>query len=158
MWRVWRGVPDCMKLEEWESEYRRGRNPRGCPWGVLTIVMGMKMQDIITALADRQEHSLKLVGNDETDSLYRAAGASRVSEGAACVNASRYSCPCCGRGADRMMRVRLEHHPRWIALCAMCSASMIAKFPGTMVGGLIRPARRRRTRRVERRPSIRRAG
>ncbi len=63
----------------------------------------------------------------------------------------RYACPCCGQGAKRVMRVRVvspQHgHSRWVALCAVCAASMLAKVPGTIVGGMVRPSRRRRTNR-----------
>ncbi len=65
----------------------------------------------------------------------------------------RYACPCCGQGARRVMRVRVvspQHgHSRWVALCAVCAASMLAKVPGTIVGGLVRPTRRRRPMRVQ---------
>ncbi|MBL4697591.1 MAG: hypothetical protein JKX70_02035 [Phycisphaerales bacterium] len=60
----------------------------------------------------------------------------------------RYSCPCCQQGATRVMRVRIAHHrigkPRWMAMCAVCAASMLARIPGTIVGGMVRPSRRRR--------------
>ncbi len=65
----------------------------------------------------------------------------------------RYACPCCGEGAKRVMRVRVvspQHgHSRWMALCAVCAASMLARVPGTIVGGLVRPTRRRRPMRVQ---------
>ena len=60
----------------------------------------------------------------------------------------RYSCPCCQQGATRVMRVRIANHqigkPRWMAMCAVCAASMLARIPGTIVGGMVRPSRRRR--------------
>ena len=59
----------------------------------------------------------------------------------------RYACPCCGQGASRVMRVRVNEYqqgqPRWVALCAVCAASMLAKVPGTVVGGMVRPSRRK---------------
>ncbi len=59
----------------------------------------------------------------------------------------RYACPCCGQGATRVMRVRVNEYqqgqPRWVALCAVCAASMLAKVPGTVVGGMVRPSRRK---------------
>ncbi len=60
-----------------------------------------------------------------------------------------YSCPCCGDGARRVMRVRVLTHPRWVAVCAVCAASMLAKIPGTIVGGMVRPSRRRRSVRLQ---------
>ncbi len=61
----------------------------------------------------------------------------------------RYSCPCCGEGARRVMRVRVVTQPRWVAVCAVCAASMLAQIPGTIVGGMVRPTRRRRPMRVQ---------
>tara|TARA_R110002072_G_scaffold42064_11_gene118011 strand:+ start:28865 stop:29368 length:504 start_codon:yes stop_codon:yes gene_type:complete len=59
----------------------------------------------------------------------------------------RYACPCCGQGATRVMRVRVKEYqqgqPRWVALCAVCAASMLAQVPGTVVGGMVRPSRRK---------------
>ena len=59
-----------------------------------------------------------------------------------------FSCPCCQHSVSRAMRVRVAgKHPaqsRWIALCAVCAASMLASVPGTIVGGMVRPTRRRR--------------
>ncbi len=59
----------------------------------------------------------------------------------------RYACPCCGQGASRVMRVRVNEYqqgqPRWVALCAVCAASMLAQVPGTVVGGMVRPSRRK---------------
>lgn len=60
-----------------------------------------------------------------------------------------YSCPCCGEGTRRVMRVRVLTQPRWVAVCAVCAASMLAKLPGTIVGGMVRPTRRRRPMRVQ---------
>ena len=65
----------------------------------------------------------------------------------------KYACPCCGGGARRVVRVRVADEvdsaskakPRWVALCAVCAASMLAKVPGTIVGGSVRPSRRRRS-------------
>lgn len=62
---------------------------------------------------------------------------------------ARYSCPCCGEGARRVMRVRVVTQPRWVAVCAVCAASMLAQIPGTIVGGMVRPTRRRRPMRVQ---------
>lgn len=60
----------------------------------------------------------------------------------------RYACPCCGDGATRVMRVRIISQPRWVALCAVCAASMLVRIPGTIVGGMVRPTRRKRVSRV----------
>jgi len=64
----------------------------------------------------------------------------------------RFACPCCGQGIKRAMRVRVANGhtapPRWIALCAVCAASMLARIPGTIVGGMVRPSRRKRLNRV----------
>jgi hypothetical protein len=60
-------------------------------------------------------------------------------------NRGGYSCPCCGEGAKRVMRVRVvdpRTRSRWIAMCAVCAASMLAKIPGTIVGGMVRPTRK----------------
>lgn len=56
----------------------------------------------------------------------------------------RYACPCCGGGASRVMRVRIATQPGWSAVCAVCAANLLAKVPGTIVGGMVRPTRRRR--------------
>ena len=71
--------------------------------------------------------------------------------------AGGYSCPCCNERASRVMRVRvvssqLTHlgaGPRWVAMCAVCAASMLARIPGTIVGGMVRPTRRRRPMRLQ---------
>ena len=57
----------------------------------------------------------------------------------------RYTCPCCGQGATRVVRVRVATQPSWVALCAVCAASMLVRYPGTIVGGMVRPTRRRRS-------------
>ncbi len=57
----------------------------------------------------------------------------------------RFECPCCGDGARRVMRVRVVSQPRWVAVCAVCAAGMLAKVPGTIVGGMVRPSRRKRS-------------
>lgn len=56
----------------------------------------------------------------------------------------KYACPCCGGGASRVMRVRVASQPGWSAVCAVCAANLLAKVPGTIVGGMVRPTRRRR--------------
>ena len=58
----------------------------------------------------------------------------------------KYACPCCGHGASRVVRVRVAHRPGWSAVCAVCAATLLAKIPGTIVGGMVRPTKRRRTR------------
>lgn len=55
----------------------------------------------------------------------------------------KYSCPCCGHASSRVVRVRVPSHARWSAVCAVCAAMLLAKMPGTIVGGLVRPTRRR---------------
>lgn len=64
----------------------------------------------------------------------------------------RYACPCCRQGTTRVMRVRVSmvptHPPRWVGVCAVCAASMLAQIPGTIVGGMVRPTRRKNPRRV----------
>lgn len=57
----------------------------------------------------------------------------------------RFECPCCGDGARRVMRVRVVSQPRWVAVCAVCAAAMLARVPGTIVGGMVRPSRRKRS-------------
>lgn len=56
----------------------------------------------------------------------------------------KYACPCCGHGSSRVVRVRVPSHARWSAVCAVCAAMLLAKLPGTIVGGMVRPTRRRR--------------
>lgn len=56
----------------------------------------------------------------------------------------KYACPCCGGGASRVMRVRIMSQPGWSAVCAVCAANLLARVPGTIVGGMVRPTRRRR--------------
>lgn len=56
----------------------------------------------------------------------------------------RYSCPCCGHASSRVVRVLVPTHTRWSAVCAVCAAMLLAKMPGTIVGGMVRPTRRRR--------------
>ncbi|MBO6738439.1 MAG: hypothetical protein JJ916_01140 [Phycisphaerales bacterium] len=56
----------------------------------------------------------------------------------------KYSCPCCNHATSRVVRVRVANRPRWSAVCAVCAATLLAKVPGTIVGGMIRPTRRRR--------------
>tara|TARA_E500000318_G_scaffold2060_1_gene2856 strand:- start:174115 stop:174588 length:474 start_codon:yes stop_codon:yes gene_type:complete len=58
----------------------------------------------------------------------------------------KYACPCCGHGSSRVVRVRVPSHARWSAVCAVCAAMLLAKMPGTIVGGMVRPTRRRGTR------------
>ncbi len=58
----------------------------------------------------------------------------------------KYSCPCCGHATSRVMRVRVSTQPGWSAVCAVCAATLLAKIPGTIVGGMVRPTRRRRSR------------
>lgn len=56
----------------------------------------------------------------------------------------KYSCPCCSHATSRVVRVRVANRPRWSAVCAVCAATLLAKVPGTIVGGMVRPTRRRR--------------
>ena len=56
----------------------------------------------------------------------------------------KYECPCCGQGTSRVMRVRVARQPGWSAVCAVCAAALLARLPGTIVGGAVRPTRRRR--------------
>lgn len=56
----------------------------------------------------------------------------------------KYACPCCSHRASRVVRVRVASHSRWSAVCAVCAAMLLAKAPGTIVGGMVRPTRRRR--------------
>ena len=58
----------------------------------------------------------------------------------------KYSCPCCTQKTSRVMRVHVAHRPGWSAVCAVCAATLLAKVPGTIVGGMVRPSRRRKTR------------
>ncbi|MEX0875973.1 MAG: hypothetical protein WD114_00815 [Phycisphaerales bacterium] len=55
----------------------------------------------------------------------------------------RYTCPCCKQGARRVVRVRLMSQPGWTAVCAVCAAALLERVPGTIVGGMVRPTRRR---------------
>lgn len=91
----------------------------------------------------RMEHTQPLAGMDHPDALYRAAG---WAAGTACpVRPTTRSaiCPCCSRKMQRVMRVRVTNsdatESKWIALCAMCAASMLSTNPRTVVGGRIRP-------------------
>ena len=90
----------------------------------------------------------EIVENDEL--IVRASVVDRdlgLDEAAVKSAQGRYACPCCGHGATRVMRVRVSEYqqgqPRWVALCAVCAASMLAKVPGTVVGGMVRPSKRR---------------
>ena len=56
----------------------------------------------------------------------------------------QYLCPCCGSGATRVVRVRIVNHAGWAAVCAVCAASLLEKLPGTIVGGMVKPSRKRR--------------
>lgn len=56
----------------------------------------------------------------------------------------QYACPCCKHRASRVVRVRVPTQSRWTAVCAVCAAMLLAKAPGTIVGGMVRPTRRRR--------------
>ena len=82
----------------------------------------------------------ELTGGDDPDALYRAAGAAdsvrRGRRGAVC--------PCCGRGARRAIRVRDERTGGWSAVCAMCAAAILSVRPDALVGGAVRPLRRRK--------------
>jgi|GEM_PF-2287747 len=73
------------------------------------------------------------------------SGSNEGSDSGSGTRANKYSCPCCGQGARRVMRVRVVHQsqPKWVAVCALCAASMLARIPGTIVGGLVRPSRKR---------------
>ena len=57
----------------------------------------------------------------------------------------KYSCPCCNHATSRVVRVRVANRPRWSAVCAVCAATLLARVPGTIVGGMVRPTRRRRS-------------
>ena len=58
----------------------------------------------------------------------------------------KYECPCCNHGTSRVMRVRVAQQPGWSGVCAVCAANLLAQVPGTIVGGMVRPTRRRRSR------------
>lgn len=58
---------------------------------------------------------------------------------------NKYACPCCKRGATRVVRVRIKNQTGWVAVCAVCAASLLDKYPGTVVGGSVRPSRKRRS-------------
>jgi len=80
-----------------------------------------------------------LLGADHPDALYRAAGS--VAPGA---GAMRFPCPSCRRGTERVIRVRPAPNSGWVGVCAICAASVLSTRPGSVVGGLVRPVRRRR--------------
>jgi len=84
-----------------------------------------------------------LAGADNPDALYRAAG-----NGSAAPGARAFPCPSCRRGTDRVIRVRLGPASDWVGVCAICAASVLSMRPGSVVGGLVRPIRRRRERRA----------
>ncbi len=92
------------------------------------------------------EYAKTMTGIDHPDALYRAAG-----EGDCALMAGdsrpKAICPCCSRKMRRVMRVRITNEQatqsRWVALCAMCAASMLATNPRAVVGGRIRPRMRR---------------
>lgn len=60
-----------------------------------------------------------------------------------CRREGKYACPCCGQGTSRVLRVRVAHRPGWSGVCAVCAATLLARVPGTLVGGRVRPSRRR---------------
>jgi hypothetical protein len=86
------------------------------------------------------EFSFDLHGKSHPDALYRAAGG----EGAADEGRVLYGCPCCGRTVGRVLRVRATKKAAWMAVCAMCAASTLAKHPEALIGGVVRAGRRRR--------------
>lgn len=59
-----------------------------------------------------------------------------------------YVCPCCSQNARRVVRVRIVNRSGWAAVCAVCAASMLERLPGTVVGGMVRPRRKRKISRV----------
>ena len=91
------------------------------------------------------EHAQPLAGMDHPDALYRAAGWAAGDAGPVRTASTTRSaiCPCCTRKMQRVMRVRVTNsdatESRWVALCAMCAASMLSTNPRTIVGGRIRP-------------------
>jgi len=87
------------------------------------------------------ELSIDLHGKSHPDALYRAAGGDGVEgEGGRVL----YGCPCCGRGVGRVLRVRSTKKSAWRAVCAMCAASILAKNPEAMIGGVVRAGRRKK--------------
>lgn len=58
---------------------------------------------------------------------------------------NKYACPCCKRGATRVVRVRVMNQSGWVAVCAVCAASLLDQYPGTVVGGSVRPSKRKRS-------------
>ena len=57
----------------------------------------------------------------------------------------KYTCPCCSHATSRVVRVRVASQPRWSAVCAVCAAALLSEIPGTIVGGMVRPTRRKRS-------------
>ncbi len=60
----------------------------------------------------------------------------------------RACCPTCGKGADRLHRVRVRWGQPWVAACALCAARLLERDAAVVYGGLVhrgsRRARRRR--------------
>ena len=87
--------------------------------------------------AQAERFGFSLAGSDHPDALYRAAGAPDRAR-------SGLVCPCCKRAARRPIRVRAHERAGWSAVCAICAASLLSMHPGSVVGGFVRPTRRRR--------------
>ncbi len=99
------------------------------------------------------ELSIDLFGKSDPDALYRAAGGESSDHGAV-----MFGCPCCGRSVGRVLRVRASMDSAWMAVCAMCAAATLDRYPEALIGGVVRSGRRRRRRSIEQRRSMRDAG
>lgn len=131
--------------------------------GIIPFADEVAMIDDASSVADEQAVDAQDLGetaNDEFgDTLNRRsvvdADLGLDDEAGVRSSKGKYACPCCGSGARRVIRVRVSGDPelsqaRWVALCAVCAASMLAKVPGTIVGGSVRPSMRRSKRQNKR--------
>ncbi len=99
------------------------------------------------------EFSFDLHGVSHPDALYRAAGGESITN-----SDVLFGCPCCGRSVGRVIRVRANPESHWMAVCAMCAASVLDRYPEALIGGVVRSGRRRRRRYREQQRSMRDAG
>jgi predicted RNA-binding Zn-ribbon protein involved in translation (DUF1610 family) len=110
-------------------------------------------EDTASETRHSSELSIDLFGKSHPDALYRAAGGESADQGAV-----MFGCPCCGRSVGRVLRVRATANSTWMAVCAMCAASTLDRYPEALIGGVVRSGRRRRRRSSEQRRTMRDAG
>jgi hypothetical protein len=122
-----------------------------------SAVEAVSMEDASVDIAAETRHtgefSFELHGVSHPDALYRAAGGEPISN-----SDVLFGCPCCGRRVGRVIRVQATPESHWMAVCAMCAASVLDRYPEALIGGVVRSGRRRRRRYSEQRGPMRDAG